>query len=108
MDASLTETTSQALGAAFTSARAAARTAFYAGATAAAARLAKPRGAIDREHGRYALKDAFELHREMLARPGMSDVMRRAEREDLATLPFFLASAPFELARRVARTKPET
>jgi len=105
MDASLTETGARTLGAAITSARAAARTAFYGGATAAAARLAKPLGNVEREYGRNAMKDAFELHREMLARPGMEDIMRRAEREDLATLPFFLASVPLDLARIVTRTR---
>ncbi|MBX3226054.1 MAG: class I SAM-dependent methyltransferase [Labilithrix sp.] len=106
MDASaLTESKAGALGAAFTSARAAARTAFYAGATVAAARLAKPLGVAEREYGRHALRDAFELHREVLARPGMNDVMRKAEREDLATLPFFLASVPLDLARLVTRTR---
>lgn len=86
-------------------ARDAARTGFYAGVTAAAARLAKPLGALEREYGRHALRDAYELHRKILERPGMREVLRRAEREDFAMLPFFLASAPLDLARVVARTR---
>lgn len=88
-----------------TTARAAARTSFYAAATAAAARLAKPLGDVERDYGRYAFRDAYELHRRVLARPGMREVMRRAEREDLATLPFFLASVPFDVLRVIARTR---
>ena len=85
--------------------QAAARTGFYAGVAAIAARLAKPLGEVEREYGRFALRDAYELHRRVLERPGMRDVMRRAEREDLATLPFFLASAPFDVFRFVARSR---
>lgn len=85
--------------------RAAARTAFYAGATAVAARLAKPLGEVEREYGRYAMRDAFELQRRMFERAEVRAALRRSEREDLATLPFFLASAPFDLARIVTRTR---
>ena len=86
-------------------AQAAVRTGFYAAATAATARLAKPLGEVEREYGKFALRDAYELHRRVLERPGMREVMRRAEREDLAMLPFFLASAPFDLVRVVSRTR---
>lgn len=85
--------------------RAAARTAFYAGGTAFAARLAKPFGEVEREYGRYAVRDAFELQRQMFERPEVRDALRRAEIEDLATLPFFLASGPFDLARIVVRAR---
>lgn len=85
--------------------RAAARTAFYAGATAAAVRLAKPLGEVEREYGRYAMRDAFDLHTRMLAREEVREALRVAEREDLATLPFFLASAPLDLVRVVSRTR---
>ncbi len=90
---------------ALVSARSAVRTAFYAAATTATARLAKPLGDVEREYGKYALRDAYELHRRVLERPGMREVLRRAEREDLALLPFFLASAPFDLLRVVSRTR---
>jgi ubiquinone/menaquinone biosynthesis C-methylase UbiE len=86
-------------------ARAALRTGFYAAATAASVRLAKPLGEVERDYGRHALRDAYDLHRNVLSRPGMRDVLRRAEREDLATLPFFLASLPFDLVRVVSRTR---
>ena len=85
--------------------RAAARTAFYAGATAVAARLAKPFGEVEREYGRYAMRDAFELQRAMFERPEVRAALSRSEREDLATLPFFLAAMPFDLARIVSRTR---
>ncbi len=94
-----------ALARTIVSAQAALRTGFYAGMTAATARLAKPFGDVERDYGKFALRDAYELHRRVLERPGMRDVMRRAEREDLAMLPFFLASAPFDLVRVVSRTR---
>lgn len=70
-----------------------------------AARLAKPLGDVEREYGRYAVRDAFDLQRRMLERDDVRDALRRSEREDLATLPFFLASGPFDLARIVVRTR---
>lgn len=96
---------SSALARTLVSAQAAVRTGFYAAATAATARLAKPLGDVEREYGKFALRDAYELHVRILERPGMRDLMRRAEREDLAMLPFFLASAPFDLLRVVSRTR---
>lgn len=86
-------------------ARAAARTAFYAGAMAAAAKLAKIYGDNEHEYGKNALKDAYDLHVKILSRPGMREVMKKAEREDLATLPFFLAQAPFDVARVIGRAR---
>jgi len=102
---SLTPPSTSLARAALSSTRAAMRTGFYAAATAAAARLAKPLGDVERDYGKYAMKDAYDLHRRVLDRPGMREVMRRCEREDLATLPFFLASAPFDVLRVASRAR---
>jgi ubiquinone/menaquinone biosynthesis C-methylase UbiE len=93
------------LGSALSAARSLLRTGFYAGVTGVAARMTKPLGEVEREYGRHALRDAYSLHRKMLARPGMREVMRRASLEDWLTLPFFLASAPFDVMRVAMRAR---
>ena len=52
-----------------------------------------------RRTARRHLKEAFALQRDMLRRPGMARILRAAERQDLAHLPAFLATLPFDLRR---------
>ena len=75
-------------------AQAAARTAFYGAVSMAAWSAGLPFTAVERTYFQHALGDAYELHVRMLARPGMREVLRRLELEDLATLPALLATAP--------------
>jgi ubiquinone/menaquinone biosynthesis C-methylase UbiE len=49
------------------------------------------------------LRQAVELRVRVLSRPGMRAVMRRMLWRDLATLPAFLAFAPLDVARMIAR-----
>lgn len=59
----------------------------------------RPRTAAQKNTARRQLREAYELQKAMLARPGMRDLLRRAEAEDLAQLPAFLACLPFDIAR---------
>ncbi len=47
----------------------------------------------------FSLKEAYDFHTGLLARPGFGAMLDRLEREDLLTLPSMLASAPFDLLR---------
>ncbi len=46
-----------------------------------------------------ALRDSYDLHRKLYARPGFAALLRRLEREDLLTLPAMAAATPFDIAR---------
>lgn len=74
------------------------KTGFYAALSTMATRLALPSSEENLDFV-TAARDAYELHERMLTRPGMRDVLRRVEREDLATLPFFLALSPGDVRR---------
>ena len=47
----------------------------------------------------FSLKEAYDFHTGLLARPGFGAMLDRLEREDLLTLPSMLATAPFDLLR---------
>lgn len=46
-----------------------------------------------------SLKEAYDFHARLLARPGFAAMLDQLEREDLLTLPLMLASAPLDLLR---------
>jgi ubiquinone/menaquinone biosynthesis C-methylase UbiE len=90
-------------------AQAAARTAFYGAASMAAWSVGLPFTAVERDYFRHALGDAYDFHVRLLARPGMREVLRRLEREDLVTLPALLATIPLDVlraARKLRRGEP--
>jgi ubiquinone/menaquinone biosynthesis C-methylase UbiE len=95
-------------GRALTRAKAAGRAGFYLAASAALWKLMLPYTEVEREGRLRAWREAYETHLRVLARPGMREVLARVEREDLATLPFFLASAPFDLRRVVRKRRAGT
>ena len=84
-------------------AQAAARTAFYTAVGTTAWRLGLPFTDVEREYGRHAIREAYELHVEMLERPGMREVLRAVERQDLATLPVFATLIPFDVIRTLRK-----
>ncbi|HEY3354126.1 MAG TPA: class I SAM-dependent methyltransferase [Polyangia bacterium] len=75
------------------------RTAFYGAAATALLRLSVPPTDFEPRLAAAAARDAYDLHVRVLGRPGMRAMLRRAEREDLATLPAFAVLAPVDFAR---------
>jgi ubiquinone/menaquinone biosynthesis C-methylase UbiE len=66
-------------------------------------RLTFPYTDVERRARARDLRDAYALHVKVLSRPGMRKLLEQAEREDLATLPFFAASLPMDMARVLAK-----
>lgn len=79
------------------------RAGFYTAATAAMARVIMPKSELGGMVGSIVAGDSFAMHRRVLSRPGMRQILQKVEREDLALLPFFLASIPADIRRLLAK-----
>ncbi len=90
---------------ALSSAYAAARTLSYAVGYRLMGFGIEARTPAQQRSARRHLKEAFLLQRDMLRRPGMAQVLWAAERQDLAHLPAFLATLPFDLRRMRQRAQ---
>jgi ubiquinone/menaquinone biosynthesis C-methylase UbiE len=88
--------------------RAATRAGFYVASATAMWRLALPYTDVERRGTPRVVREAYDLHVRVLERPGMRKLLDRAEREDWATLPFFLASAPGDILRVLRKRRGST